>query len=70
MNRREMVKLSLLSGSAVLLSAEGKQARANNQAVPHSTGGVFNPPSPTVVNTFTVELPRMPTKTALPGGGE
>ena len=58
MNRRELLKTSLLSGDALLLSAK----RIYAQAVSHPTGGVFDPPSPEVKNPFTVELPRMPIK--------
>jgi hypothetical protein len=67
MNRREMVKLSLLSGGALLLSAETNHAVAVNQVVNNPTGGVFNPPSPPVT-PFVEELRRMPRKTPLPGG--
>jgi FtsP/CotA-like multicopper oxidase with cupredoxin domain len=63
MNRREMLKVSLLSGGAALLSAESNHAMAGRQP----TGGVFDPPSPPA-RPFVAELRRMPTKTALPGG--
>jgi hypothetical protein len=62
MNRREMLKLSLLSGGAVLLSAESDHATADS----FPTGGNF-PPSPTTT-PFVVELPPMPVKAPLPGG--
>src|SRR5262245_3276422 len=63
MDRREMLKLSLLTGGAMLLSAKSNRA----MAVEHPTGGIFNPPSPPVKNPFTVELHRMPVKTPLKG---
>src|SRR5260370_34362223 len=62
MNRREMLKLSLHSGGAVLLSAKGNRAMAEK----FPTGGNFTP-SPTTT-PFVVELPRMPVKAPLPGG--
>jgi FtsP/CotA-like multicopper oxidase with cupredoxin domain len=64
MNRREMLKFSILTGSAVMLFGETQQAWAES----HPTGGIFDPPSPPVTNPFTVKLPRMPLKTPLPGG--
>ena len=62
MNRRDMLKMSLLSGGAMLLSAKCKRAMAEK----FPTGGDF-PPSPTTT-PFVVELPRMPVKAPLPGG--
>ena len=68
MNRRDLLKVSLLTGGAVLLCEESGYARAVNQAVPpHPTGGVFDPPSPEVMNPFSVELKDTFFKTALPG---
>jgi FtsP/CotA-like multicopper oxidase with cupredoxin domain len=68
MDRREMLKLSVLAGGAVLLSAESSRAAP----VPHPTGGTFDPPSPPVCDPdpFMVELPRMPIKSALRGGAK
>lgn len=63
MNRRDMLKISILAGSAVLLSGEARQARAES----HPTGGIFDPPSPSVT-PFTVCLPTKKIKTSLPGG--
>ena len=65
MQRREMIKLSLVSGGAVLLGAECNQA----QAASPPTGGVFNPPSP-LARPFLQELPRMPVKCSLPNGAD
>src|SRR4051794_13768066 len=65
MNRRELIKLSLLSGVAVLLPT--KRTNASAAATP-ATGGFFDPPSPEIMNPFTVELPRMSIKASLPGG--
>jgi len=66
MNRREMLKISVLTGGAVLIS--GQRDRAMAAAVEHPTGGLFDPPSPPVANPFTVELHRMPIKSHLAGG--
>jgi FtsP/CotA-like multicopper oxidase with cupredoxin domain len=64
MNRRDMLKLSLMSGGALLLS--GGSVHAAPVQLP--TGGFFDPPSPSITNPFTEELHRMPIKAALPGG--
>jgi hypothetical protein len=64
MNRRELLKSSVLSGAAVLLSAKSNRAMADRLP----TGGDF-PPSPGT-RPFVAELRRMPTKTSLPGGRE
>jgi FtsP/CotA-like multicopper oxidase with cupredoxin domain len=61
MNRRELLKLSLLSGSAVLLSGNSDHVEADS----FPTGGNF-PPSPKT-RCFVQELPRMPVKAPLPG---
>jgi FtsP/CotA-like multicopper oxidase with cupredoxin domain len=72
MDRREMIKVSLASGAALLLAAEGSRLSAESKlaasAVNHPTGGVFNPPSPAVMNPFTQDLHRMQKKEHLPGG--
>src|SRR5262245_20694 len=62
MNRREMLKVSLLSGGALLLAAEDDPP----MPVTFPTGGSFVP-SP-AAKPFVVDLPRMPVKTPLPGG--
>jgi FtsP/CotA-like multicopper oxidase with cupredoxin domain len=61
MDRREMLKSSLLSGAGVLLYASSNRAMADS----FPTGGNF-PPSPKTT-PFIEELRRMPTKTSLPG---
>jgi len=63
MKRREMIKLSLVSGGALLLSAKNSYAGPDS----HCTGGIFKPPSPPIT-PFVQELHRMPTKTSLAGG--
>jgi FtsP/CotA-like multicopper oxidase with cupredoxin domain len=71
MDRRAMLTVSLLAGGAVFLSAVLLAAKSNSAVgVHHPTGGFFDPPSPPVADPapFTVELPRMPTKTPLPDG--
>jgi FtsP/CotA-like multicopper oxidase with cupredoxin domain len=62
MNRRTMIKVTLLSGSGLLLSATRNRAAAAS----FPTGGNFPPSPPTT--PFVEELRRMPTKTPLPGG--
>ena len=63
MNRREMIKLSLLSAGAMVLRATAASAGPAS----HGTGGIFDPPSPPVT-PFVEELHRMPIKSPLPGG--
>lgn len=70
-NRRDMLKLGLAAGGAVLLCSGSQLAPARaNQPVPnrHPTGGVFPNPSPKVEHPFSQHLLRMPRKTHLPGG--
>lgn len=63
MNRREILKLGLLSGGAMLLSGHSNRAMA--APVEHPTGGIFEFPSPEIKNPFKVELRRMPRKTGV-----
>src|SRR4051812_26265674 len=62
MDRREMLKATLLAGGAVLLSAESSRVKAEK----FPTGGEF-PPSPST-KAFDQELRRMAIKKPLPGG--
>jgi FtsP/CotA-like multicopper oxidase with cupredoxin domain len=64
MDRRDVLKLGLFSGTAFLLSSDGTHAMAAS----HPTGGKFDNPSPAITNPFAIELPRMTVKTPLPGG--
>jgi len=63
MNRRDMLKLGVISAGAILVPRTGALAAP----VRLPTGGVFDPPSPPT-RPFVQELPRMPIKCSLPGG--
>lgn len=62
MNRRQAIKLTVLSGGAVMLSGGLDQAAVQ----PFPTGGNFPPSPPTT--PFAVELRRMPIKAPLANG--
>lgn len=64
--RRQMMKITVLTGSAVLLASPENEAKA---ATRPPTGGNFDPPSP-LARPFLQELPRMPVKCSLPNGAD
>lgn len=71
MNRRDMLKQSIATGGAMLLSSGGPLAPAKAQPPDpnhHPTGGNFPIPSPKVERPFSQKLLIMQPKTHLPGG--
>ncbi len=63
MNRRDMLKLGLLSSGALLLSP----SKASAALIRRPTGGLFDELSPTIVDPFEDELKSTHFKTQLPG---